>query len=297
MVTGSSAWVAPGARSFFGNAAALPEGVDLGGVEFRHLRFDGAGEGEVHIVAAEEDVFADGDAFEGEFARIVGDADEGEVGGAAADVDNEDKGAGVDAFAPVGGVRARRRRRPGALQGGRGGGSWLLGGFEGEVAGGGVEGGRDGEEDVVGVEVRGGGAEVGEVGAAGFDGGEVGHFRGDSEPGFSRVDEAVGVSGRALGQFAGDIRRIFVPGQGEGAGRTRWGEGDRDRRAATIRRRTSPGLTSWRMPRSSTPLRRRDNGTVGGAEVDAKGRLHAIPISISAGGEDVDEQYVTERSR
>src|SRR5262249_23062762 len=47
-------------------------------------------QGEVHVVAAEEDVIADGDAVEDEVAVLLAHRDEREVGGAAADVAHED---------------------------------------------------------------------------------------------------------------------------------------------------------------------------------------------------------------
>jgi hypothetical protein len=135
--------------------------------------FDGTGEREIDIVAAQEDVFADGDAFEGEFAIGFADGDEREIGGAAADVDDEDEGAGVDAFAPVG-----MAFEPG-VESGLGffeeneiGKAGAAGGVFGEGAGGGVEGGGDGDEDLGVFDVAEGLAEVGEVGGGGFEGGD-----------------------------------------------------------------------------------------------------------------------------
>jgi hypothetical protein len=60
------------------------------------------GEGEVHVVAAEEEVFAHGDALEREVAVFSSDGDEAEVGCAPADIADEQEVAGLDLFAPVG---------------------------------------------------------------------------------------------------------------------------------------------------------------------------------------------------
>ena len=65
------------------------------------LRLDSACEREIHVVAAEQDVFADGDALEAKFAAFFGDGDQREVGGAAADIDDEDEVADPDLLAPV----------------------------------------------------------------------------------------------------------------------------------------------------------------------------------------------------
>ena len=59
------------------------------------------GEGEVHVVAAEEDVIADGDTRELERALLLHRGDGGEVGGASADVDDEDHVAHLEVTAPV----------------------------------------------------------------------------------------------------------------------------------------------------------------------------------------------------
>ena len=63
---------------------------------------DSVGEGEIDVIAAEQDVFADGDAFELQFAVLFGDGDEREIGGASADIDDEHEVAFVDALTPVG---------------------------------------------------------------------------------------------------------------------------------------------------------------------------------------------------
>ncbi len=64
------------------------------------VRGHGVGQGEVHVVAAEQDVLADGEAVEGEVAVLLADADQGEVGGAAADVADEDDVADLHSLPP-----------------------------------------------------------------------------------------------------------------------------------------------------------------------------------------------------
>ena len=114
----------------------------------RELRLDSACEREIHVVAAEQDVFADGDTLEPKFATFLGDGDEREVGGAAADVDNEDQIADADLLAPV-----RMALDPGVESGLRlfEQDDVLIAGFFGSVqcqfAGHGVERGRDGNKD------------------------------------------------------------------------------------------------------------------------------------------------------
>ena len=54
------------------------------------------GEREVHVVAAEQDVVADGDALERQRALLLVDRDQGEVGGAAADVAHQHDVAGAE---------------------------------------------------------------------------------------------------------------------------------------------------------------------------------------------------------
>ena len=86
-----------------GNCSRAP---GAGSIDLRAPRgeFSGdrVGEGEIDVVAAEQDVLADGHALELQFAVLFGDGDEREVGGAAADIDDEDEIAFVDALPPVG---------------------------------------------------------------------------------------------------------------------------------------------------------------------------------------------------
>ena len=65
------------------------------------LRLDHASERKVHVVAAEQDVFANGDTVECQLAVLLFDGDQREVGCAAADVDDEDEIADRDLLAPV----------------------------------------------------------------------------------------------------------------------------------------------------------------------------------------------------
>ncbi len=78
---------------FFGEAAVVPERLQLEAVDLRAVRGqiagDGVGQREIDVVAAEQDVFADGDAFQLQFAFAFGDGDQGEIGGAAADIDDQ----------------------------------------------------------------------------------------------------------------------------------------------------------------------------------------------------------------
>lgn len=81
-------------QSFFRGAALLPERQELLRVQLGvlggQILFHLAGQGEVHVVAAEQDVLADGNAFEREFAARILNIDQREVGRTAADVHDED---------------------------------------------------------------------------------------------------------------------------------------------------------------------------------------------------------------
>ncbi len=61
-----------------------------------------AGEREIDIVAAEQDVIAHRDAVEAQFAVRFGDGDQREIGGAAADIDHQNEIADGDALPPIG---------------------------------------------------------------------------------------------------------------------------------------------------------------------------------------------------
>ncbi len=73
----------------------MPEPLQLPCVDAVALLFEAllqkSREREVHVVAAEQDVLADGDALEREFAVLLRDGDQGEVGRAAADVADEER--------------------------------------------------------------------------------------------------------------------------------------------------------------------------------------------------------------
>src|SRR5580698_5266311 len=80
-------------KLLFREAAVIPEGLELKSIDFSALRGEGAGyrmgQGEIDVVAAEQDVFAYRDALELQLTGLLGDSDQGEIGGAAADIDNE----------------------------------------------------------------------------------------------------------------------------------------------------------------------------------------------------------------
>jgi hypothetical protein len=61
---------------------------------------EGVGEREVHVVAAEEQVFPDCDAFQGEVALMLGHRDQAEVRRATADVADQQKVSGLHLRAP-----------------------------------------------------------------------------------------------------------------------------------------------------------------------------------------------------
>ena len=100
-----------------GVAAGVGEGGELPGIELRALRpqllADDVREGEVDVVAPEQDVVADGEARQGEAAFILADGDEREVAGAATDVDHQDHVARPDMLAPF----VSRRFHPGVERG------------------------------------------------------------------------------------------------------------------------------------------------------------------------------------
>ncbi len=60
----------------------------------------GIGQRQVHVVAAQQDVLADGQARQGQVAPFVGHGDQGEVGRPAADVADQDDVADLDLLAP-----------------------------------------------------------------------------------------------------------------------------------------------------------------------------------------------------
>ena len=108
-------------QRFLGRAAGMPQGDRLPGVELHALFGEPAGDvmgqGQVHVVAAHQQVIADGDPPQDQFALLLGGADQRQVGRAAADVADQQRVA--DAKAPAASARrwrpARRRRPPAAL--------------------------------------------------------------------------------------------------------------------------------------------------------------------------------------
>ncbi len=81
IVTGCSRFWLPVSSSFsLAKPALLPERVQLHGVQFRALRrellLQVAGQRQVDVVAAQQDVLAHGHALQGQFARVFGDRDQ-----------------------------------------------------------------------------------------------------------------------------------------------------------------------------------------------------------------------------
>ena len=124
---------------FLGDAAVGPErlvlaAIDLGAF-FSETVGDDAGEREIDIIAAQQNVIADGDAVEAELAIRFGDGDQREIRGTAADIDDQDEVADGDAPAPIGVARSRRKGGLGFFeQVGNVLIAGLLGGLQGELA-------------------------------------------------------------------------------------------------------------------------------------------------------------------
>ncbi len=151
-----------GEQGLLGGAAGVAQRDSLAGVEALHPLGQGRGHGirqrQVHVVAAEQDVLADGQPRQGQVAPLVGDGDQGEVGRAAADVADQDDVADLDLLAPLlvldgqpgvkGGLGLFEERD--VLQ------ARLAGRLHGELAGDGVERRRDGQEDLLVLEPVGG---------------------------------------------------------------------------------------------------------------------------------------------
>ena len=141
-----------GKQADFGDAGGVDEGVELPFVNgfsgVFELSAEGVGEGEIHVVAAKEEVLTDADAFEREISTAGSDGDEAEIRSAAADVADEDDVARADLGAPV----ASGLGGPGVECGLRffeQDDVWQAGGFGGiggEISRDFVEGGWDGED-------------------------------------------------------------------------------------------------------------------------------------------------------
>ena len=110
-----------GVEQFFLREAAIaPQRLELEGVDLPAFRGkvgrNGVGEGEIDVVAAQQDVLTYRDALELQLARFLGDGDQSEIGGAAADIDYQHEIAFVDASgASRDAARSMRRTRPAAL--------------------------------------------------------------------------------------------------------------------------------------------------------------------------------------
>jgi hypothetical protein len=92
--------------------AAWLTGHEARGVELAaryQVRFERACQRDVHVVAAEEQMFAHRDALQRELAASLAGGDEREVGCATADVHHEDERQGADRGAPVALVRDQPR--------------------------------------------------------------------------------------------------------------------------------------------------------------------------------------------
>ena len=140
---------------FLGVTATQAEAAKLPCVELRTC-LGGAlahtvRQGEVHVVAAEQDVVADRDPIEDELAAFLAHGDQAEVGGAAADVADQHDVADVHFLAPGVAVRidpgVERRLR--LFQDGDLWQAGIASGLQRQVAGDGVEGCRHGEQDVL----------------------------------------------------------------------------------------------------------------------------------------------------
>ena len=144
-----------GEEGLLGRAAGVAQGHALGGVQAVHALGkrgrDRIGQGQVHVVATQEDVLADSQTGECEVAPLVGHGDQGEVGRAAADVADQDDVADLDMLPPpvalggkpgiegrLGLLQERDLLEPG-----------LARGLHGQLAGHGVERGGDGEQHLL----------------------------------------------------------------------------------------------------------------------------------------------------
>ncbi len=93
-------------QAFLGQAALLPERVQLHGVQLcalsGELLLEMPRQREIDIVSTQQDVLAHGDAVQLQIAGLLGNSDQGEVGGATADVDHQNEIAYLNALAPIG---------------------------------------------------------------------------------------------------------------------------------------------------------------------------------------------------
>ena len=89
---------------FLRDAALMPQAVQLPGVDAmaRGLKalLQNARQRQIHVVAAQQDVIANGDAFQRQVAVLLGNHDQAEIRGAAAHVAHQNEVADLDAAAP-----------------------------------------------------------------------------------------------------------------------------------------------------------------------------------------------------
>ena len=94
-----------GQQGFLGRAAGMPQGDRLPRIEldalFGEAAGDEMGQGEVHVVAADQQMVADGQPLQDQFALLLGHADQRQVGGAAADVADQQRIAQREALPPA----------------------------------------------------------------------------------------------------------------------------------------------------------------------------------------------------
>src|SRR6516162_3527988 len=90
---------------FLCRTALIPESLQLVGFDAMTLRFElllkQSGQGQIHVVTAKQNVFADGNAFERQVAVFVSDGDQAEVRSSSADVADQHEIADLDAPAPA----------------------------------------------------------------------------------------------------------------------------------------------------------------------------------------------------
>ena len=144
---------------FFGQTAVVPKRLQLEAVDLRTLGREVARHGmrqrQIDVIAAQQNVLPDGDAFEIQLARFFGNGDEREVGRAAADIDDQYEIAGLDAMAPVGvAVDPCVKRRLRLFQHGDVAKPGGLGGAPGQLARDGVERCRHGDQHFLPIERR-----------------------------------------------------------------------------------------------------------------------------------------------
>src|SRR5262249_5730476 len=87
-----------------GHSALMPQSLQLPYIDAIAQRFQAllqkARQRQVHVVATQQDVVADGDAFQRQFATLFGNHNKAEISRATADVAHENEVADFDAVAP-----------------------------------------------------------------------------------------------------------------------------------------------------------------------------------------------------